>query len=75
MLRPLKGAQGKKVNRLTAEGVAKVRRRQVRRRQDEASPGVGVAKVKASTVPPPIPMGRKDRGGGDTVRGLSTSEQ
>ena len=29
MLGPLKGVQGKKVNRLTAEGVAKVRRRQV----------------------------------------------
>jgi len=26
MLGPLKGAQGKKVNRLTAEGIAKVRR-------------------------------------------------
>ena len=38
MLGPLKGAQGKKVNRLTVEGVAKVRRQ-----RGEASPGVGVA--------------------------------
>jgi len=70
MLGPLEGAQGKKGNRLTVEGVA-----QVRRRLDEASPGVGVARLRHQRCHPPIPMGRKDCGAGDTARGLSTSEQ
>ena len=47
----------------------------MRRRQDEASLGVGVARIRRRRCHPPIPMGRKDRGGGETTRSLSTSEQ
>jgi len=46
----------------------------MRLRQGKASPGVGGAKVKASSVPSPDTH-RRDRGWGDTARGLSTSEQ
>jgi len=54
--------------------------RQFGRRQVWASPGRGVAMIGVDRLMcrcchPPIPTGRKDRGGDDTLRGNGTGEE
>jgi len=69
------GAPREEVNRLTSLGVTRRGRGQV-----WASPGagvamVGVARFRCRCCYPPIPTGRKDRGGDDTLRGHGTDEE
>jgi len=81
VVRPARGP-GEKVNRLTSLGVATpgvgVAKR--RRRQVWASPGrgvamIGVGRLMCRCCHPLIPMGRKDRGRDDMLRGNGTGEE